>query len=184
VTSASRVSESLIQQSDGLDCDRAPRGLPWRQQAMLENLHDMEGLKCETAAGDKSQSTSCLCCAVQPMRLALVAGFALLFLCNHSKLEGALTESADNFLHPRPPSPQTHQTINKDLYQPPRTATCHALRTRHMARLLLPEVRLSSILPSNCAYLEPPSIQIRHSTNLSCHDSRGAPVPSGQGTMR
>jgi hypothetical protein len=145
--------------------------------------HDLEGLKGETAAGDKSQSTSCLCCSMQPTRLALVAGFAL---CNHAKLEGVLTESADDLLHPHPTSHPTHLAIKKDFDQPPSTATCHALslRTRHMARLLLPEVRLSSILPSNCAYLEPPSIQIRQSTNLSCHDSRGASFPSGQGTMR
>ena len=51
VTSASRVAESLCQRSGVLDCDRAPRGLPCRQQAVLEDLHHLQGLKCETAAG-------------------------------------------------------------------------------------------------------------------------------------
>ena len=148
---------------------------------MLENLEELEGLECETAAGDKSQSTSCLCCSVQPACLVLVAGFALSFLCNRPKLEGVLAERADDPLprqqsRPRPHPPSTSTSDSPDHQQRPRpnTATCHALRTR----------RLSSVLPSNCAYLDPPSIQIRHSINLSCHDSRGASFPSGQGTMR
>jgi len=36
---------------------------------------------------------------VQPTRLALLAGFALLLLCNHSRLEGVLPQSADNLHH-------------------------------------------------------------------------------------
>lgn len=89
---------------------------------MLENLEDLQGLKCETAAGDKSQSTSCLCSPVQPACLVLVAGFALLFLCNRPELEGVLAERADDLLprqqprsHPHPHPHPTQLTINKDL---------------------------------------------------------------------
>jgi hypothetical protein len=59
----------------------------------------------------------------------LLAGFALLLLCNHSKLEGVLPQRADG-LHPRPlPHRPTNPTIDKDYDQGRQPAMLSALDT-------------------------------------------------------
>jgi hypothetical protein len=150
---------------------------------MLENLEDLQGFKRETYAGYKSQSTFCLRCPVPLSPRASFWSPALPygFCATTQNLTACWLKApaASSLVHHH----HTQLTCCRQRLRP-KTAACHALRTRHMARLLLPEVRLSSIVPSNCAYFDLPSIQIRHSINLSCHDSRGALFPSGQGTMR
>jgi hypothetical protein len=69
------------------------------------------------------------CFAAQLTRLVLVAGFALMFLCNRSKLEGALPESADDLHHRPPPHRPTYPTINKDYDQGRQPAMLSALDT-------------------------------------------------------
>jgi hypothetical protein len=115
-TSASRVSESFCQQPGGLDCDGASRGLPWRQQAMLENLQDLQGLKGETAAGDKSQTEQFLlaCLVLYSPRASFSSPALPCHLCataQNLRARWLKAPTTSILVHQRP----THMTTDKDL---------------------------------------------------------------------
>jgi hypothetical protein len=116
VTSASRVSESFCQQPGGLDCDGASRGLPWRQQAMLEKLQDLQGLKGETAAGDKSQTEQFLlaCLVLYSPRASFSSPALPCHLCataQNLRARWLKAPTTSILVHQRP----THMTTDKDL---------------------------------------------------------------------